>query len=330
VTVVTGRAVPIPDGSTLVAGACAGDGQATDRLIKRLGSPNKESQRVVAEAVRRTADPRLWRTLLEYLALGREGEPAEGGVAQASASLGNRVAAIVGLFVDSDPHSVASRQSVLLTALEDPCPEVRITAASLLGLQGDPRAAELLLEAVNSAAPAVGARAVDALGVLRLERSAAVLVDALRSDHEQLHHAATHALSGFGPGAVSALAGALRAPQEHVRWHAARALGQIGHPSAAEALATALSDPDSNVRYAAAEALAEIGGEAIPSFLERLTRHAASENVRQAARHMINSLHADELKARLQPLLDVLYAPGAGAQVQIVAARLQQMWRTTT
>jgi HEAT repeat protein len=327
VSAVTGRAVLGPDRAALVAGACAGDGEATVRLLEGLASPNKVTQSLVMQAVRRAADPRLWQTLLESLAL--EGPIEAVSMAGRAATVSSRgsEAAIIELFVDSSPDSPAVRQEVLHSALKDPRLSVRITAASLLGLQGDARAADLLVDGLGSVPPAIGARAVNALGVLRLDRSAAVLVEALRSEHEELHHAATHALSGFGPGAVSALAGALRAPQGHVRWHAARALGQIGHASASEPLAGALSDPDSNVRFAAAEALAEIGFEAVPSFLDRLTRHAAHEAERQAARHLINSLHADDLKARLQPLLDVLYAPGGSSQVQIVAARLLQAWR---
>jgi HEAT repeat protein len=126
--------------------------------------------------------------------------------------------------------------------------------------------------------------------------------------------------------------------RSRVGWRIARAAGacplacgacpgQIGDASAAEPLTAALSDPDSNVRFAAAEALAEIGSEALPCVLDRLSRHAASESVRQAARHLINTVHADDLKARLQPLLDVLYAPGGSSQVQVVAARLLQAWR---
>ncbi len=298
------------------------------RLLEGLASPNKVTQSLVVQAVRRTADPRLWQTLLESLSLERPIESGSSAGRGAPLSPQAGEAAIIELFVDSSPDSHAVPQAVLHAALEDSRLAVRITAASLLGLQGDGRAADLLVDGLGSVAPTVGARAVTALGVLRLERSATVLVEALRSEHEELHHAATRALSGFGPGAVSALAGALRAPQEHVRWHAARALGQIGHASAAEPLAAALSDPDSNVRFAAAEALAEIGGAAIPSFLDRLARHAAHETERQAARHLINSLHADDLKTRLQPLLDVLYAPGGSSQVQIVAARLLQAWRT--
>jgi len=330
VTIVTGRAGPLPEGGELVAIACSGDDAATQRMLERLGSSNKAIQSALSQAIRRTAPHGLWRRLLDHLAHENFAEPSPAATPGARPASPNRSAAIVGLFVEEDPLSAATRQAVLLEGLSDPCPEVRVTAASLLGLRGDARAADLLLEAVHSAAPGVGARAVDALGVLRLKGSAPALVDALRSENEELHHAATHALSGFGPGAVPALAGALRAPQEHVRWHAARALGQIGHASAADSLAGALGDPDSNVRFSAAEALAEIGSEAIPNFLERLARHAASEAIRQASRHMINSLHQDELKARLQPLLDVLHAPGAGTQVQIVATRLLETWPSTT
>ena len=326
-TIVTGRAGPLPDGGELVAIACSGDDGATQRMLERLGSPNKSIQSALSQAIRRTAPPGLWRRLLDHLAHENLAEPGAGACPAEPRASPNRSSAIVRLFVEEDSPSAATRQAVLLEGLRDPCGEVRVTAASLLGMCGDARAADLLVDAVQTAAPGVGARAVEALGVLRLDGSAPALVDALRSENELLHHAATRALSGFGPGAVPALTGALRAPQEHVRWHAARALGQIGHASAADSLAGALGDPDSNVRCAAAEALAEIGSEAIPSFLERLARHAASEAIRQASRHLINSLHQDDLKARLQPLLDVLYAPGAGPQVQIVGARLLQAWR---
>ncbi|OGO51016.1 MAG: hypothetical protein A2Z30_07450 [Chloroflexi bacterium RBG_16_64_43] len=329
-TIVAGSVGPLPDGGELVAIACSGDDAATQRMLERLGSPNKAVQSALSQAIRRTAPAGLWRRLLDHLARENLAEAVAGATPAVRPGSPNRSSAIVKLFVEEDSHSAATRQAVLVEGLSDPCGEVRVTAASLLGMCGDARAADLLLDAVQSAAPGVGARAVDALGVLRLDRSAPTLVEALRSDNELLHHAATHALSAFGPGAVPALAGALRAPQEHVRWHAARALGQIGDASAADSLAGALGDPDSNVRFAAAEALAEIGCKALPSFLERLARHATSEAIRQASRHLINSLHQDDLKARLQPLLEVLYAPGAGTQVQIVAARLLQAWRNTS
>ena len=68
--------------------------------------------------------------------------------------------------------------------------------------------------------------------------------------------------------ATSALIGALSDDDEHVRWHAARALGAIGAPAAESvpALSEALSDEKPMVRAHAARALGEIGDSAGSTF----------------------------------------------------------------
>jgi len=52
VTIVTGRAGPLPDGGELVAIACSGDDGATQRMLERLGSPNKSIQSALSQAIR--------------------------------------------------------------------------------------------------------------------------------------------------------------------------------------------------------------------------------------------------------------------------------------
>ena len=77
------------------------------------------------------------------------------------------------------------------------------------------------------------------------------------------------ALSELGICAEPALLQALHHPDNHVRWHAARLLGQIGDPRAVDVLVTGLWDEDQQVRWATARVLANLDMPAVPAMSAR-------------------------------------------------------------
>ena len=73
-------------------------------------------------------------------------------------------------------------------------------------------------------------------------------------------------------GTTDTLIEALYHPDSHVRWHAARALGQIGNPRGIDTLVEGLHDDHPAVRWATASVLASLDAQAIPSILRALIR----------------------------------------------------------
>ena len=114
------------------------------------------------------------------------------------------------------------------------------------------------------------------------------------------------ALSELGICAEPALLQALHHQDNHVRWHAARLLGQIGDPRAVDVLVTGLWDEDQQVRWATARVLANLDMPAVPAILEALSHQPLTEEFRQAAFHALHSMTNQATQAYLQPLLRVL------------------------
>lgn len=323
-----------PAEAEMLARAVAGDPEAVNTMLRQLSSPNQWLRRIILEAIQDTADLILWQRLLACWALHqwRVRDVEEPGFPRWIMRETTEAIepALTGLFVEDDrPEIVPLKLAVLHEGLTDPNCRIRNASATLLGLRGDGRAIDTLIEAVRSGEPECRLRATRALGALKDPRGGWVLVEALASDDEPLHHKATEALSAMGDKAIPALVEALKHPRQHVRWHAVRALGEIGAACVAANLADTLDDADYGVRWAAAEVLSGLGSEAVRAILERLSSHALSEGMRQAAYHSLHQLQRGELQTRLQPLLDALHGPGAIAEAPMVAFRLLQAWKTS-
>jgi HEAT repeat protein len=274
--------------------------------------------------------------------------------------------------VDTGPSAereLELKLGVLLPALESPEALNRWAAAYVLGLRGNLRAVPVLDEIITTTcevesaltaqksghAPAGGPRtktpaeaeelsldqcvrwqlrAVQALETLNDIACGPPLVKALANPQRVVHHAAGQALAELGRSAEPALLNALHFPDPHVRWHAARALGQIGDLRAIDTLAEGLYDDNQEVRWTTARVLANLDGPAIPAILQILVRHPVNEPLRQTAFHALNGmsgLHQPEIQAYLKPLLDELRRPSAAAtsstDAPMIAQRLLADWK---
>jgi HEAT repeat protein len=117
-------------------------------------------------------------------------------------------------------------------------PEARSALASTIAVRGSPESKRIVLP---------------------------LLLRELKSAKESTRWNAAQKLGAIGRDAASAVAPlteSLRDPQQLVRHHAAKSLGQIGSRNAVPALVAALRDPHANVRAEAARAIYLIGDDA--------------------------------------------------------------------
>ncbi len=129
------------------------------------------------------------------------------------------------------------------------------------------------------------------------------------------------ALVQIGAGAVPALLSALDAPQQHVRWEAAKSLTDIAEPAAAERLITALGDKDPDVRWVVGVALIALGRGAVQPLLTTLTKSDLRDSVYQGAHHVLHDLaKRTELASVLEPVLKALAHPEPETAVPLAAA----------
>ncbi len=306
----------------------AGEPGAFGTLLRQLSSDNPWLRDMITEIIYDCDEPELWLGLLTGLALrGWEmgGESARGLTPEAQRRLED---AILNLFTVDKPEaaSTAVKQVEAAEALGYADQRVRSLAAVILARRGDARGLADLQAAVTRGDPDERRRAVPALGKLDDERAAWILVEVLASDDEVLESAAVQALDELGPLATPALRMALEHDRDHVRWHAARALGAIADPDTAPALAHALADPDYRVRWAAAEALVNLGPAAVPAILEALTRPMPVSDSLKAARYALHRIGPHHMQAWLEPLLHALDGAAAPAEAPGVAYRLLQEW----
>jgi len=116
------------------------------------------------------------------------------------------------------------------------------------------------------------------------------LVAALASKNPAERQAARGALVEVGRAAVGPLLVALHAPEQHLRWEAAKTLGGIAHPDAAERLVEALGDKDGDVGWVVAEALIALGRDAVKPLLTALITSENAQRLYRGAHHVLHDL----------------------------------------
>jgi HEAT repeat protein len=159
--------------------------------------------------------------------------------------------------------------TALASALRDPEWRVRWRAADALGKLGDPAAVPDLLAMLADDSKDVRVSAAWALGRIGHDSAIEGLAKLLHDREWRVRWGAAEALWEIGAAAIPALIELLREQDDYVRRAAMRALAQIGSP-AIPALIAALEDSNWDVRWTAANALHEIGDAAVPALVEAL------------------------------------------------------------
>lgn len=192
---------------------------------------------------------------------------------------------IVDLLRDfGDPDAVIA----LAGALRDPEWRVRFKAADALGRVGSEAAVPDLVEMLTDSAKDVQIAATWALGKIKHESAIPALVKLLRDREWRVRWAAAESLWCIGEIAIPALLETLRDPDDYVRRAATRALTEIGEPAIPELIKT-LADNNWDVRWSAAAALQDIGNLAVPALVVALEAEnwqaawAAAETLKRIA-----------------------------------------------
>lgn len=344
--------------------AVSGDIHMASTVLQYMSSTNQDLRRMMQSAVHDHQNPKVWRYLLNYLALhtwedaywqvGLADPPGERAQieldwAEASKKLSTHAVvdclqSVVEVYAldeslaetnikDEILHKILSHSGNTAPSIPPNQMQrmrlVRYAAAYVSGLRTDGTVIPLLEEMIDQAALTWKVRAVQALGVIQDQRCCPALLKALAMDINPLHQEASRTLNAMGALARSCWEEALHHPSSHVRWHAARGLGQIGDASAIEVLAQGLYDDNQAVRWVTARVLANLNSTAIPAILNVLTRQRLSEPFRQAAYHALHAMPSRLTQEYLQPLLQALKSPAANVEAARQAQHMLLEWKHT-
>lgn len=311
----------------LLKQALQGDRESRRKIFLYLSAADPRLRQIMQTAIHNDDNPRLWKQLLSCLAIQCWGEHMDSD-RRVDQEASQRIdQSITDVFVE-DWHEweESLKNHVLHKALQEPQVEFRYASAYLLGLRGEDKMIPMLDEILNTAVKSWKVRAVQALAAIGEERCATPLIKALVMDRGALHSEAGRALQDLGPLAEKAWRVALSHPDSHIRWHAARSLGESADNQSIEILAEGLSDNSHKVRWATADVLAHIGPRAVPATLKVISRSTLSAPTRQAAYHALHGVLSRRLRERLKPILEALQSPTASIEAPAIAHRLLQEW----
>lgn len=323
--------------------ATAGDLKAALSVLSYLTSSIRDLRTLMQTAIHEAGNERIWRHLLTWLALGVWGdwtqsedaplqplnwqEPVPGATAHAI---------IEAFTTDHSEAERALKQRVLHQGL-DSSGRIQHASACLLGLRGDASAIPVLEQIILDTTRVPLKRrgpagdwsilAVEALAAIDDPRCGPPLLVALADGHGELHRAANRALRDLGSTVADTLVKALNHSDSHVRWHAARALGQTGNPIGIETLVEGLHDEHPAVRWATASVLASLDAQALPYILRALIRQPLTEPYRQAVYHALHAMPSRHTRIYLQPLLEALQGSASGERAPAIAQKMLAEWR---
>lgn len=264
-----------------------GDRRAVPALIRALHQEDWRVREASAAALARFKAAVAVPALLEVLRQSRAAGPFGGGAPNQVVLRALREIGTAGL-------------PVLIDALSDEDPRLRLSIIDLLVAIGDPDAVPGLIGALDDPEPIVRWNAAQALGALGGSSTVPDLLRLLTDASDEVRLSAAWALGHIGSeAAIDALIARLRDRDWRMRWAAAQALWEIGAP-AVPALIASLHDPEALVRRAAARTLAEIGAPAIPALIGVLS--AAEWDVRWSAAAALTEIGAPAVPALVEVL----------------------------
>jgi len=319
-----------PKQGKLVLKAADGQAKAVNDVLMYLSSANPNLCRIMQETVHDCCEGEIWGILLACLATHHWSfgiNSDRRGYSEASKRIDLSIIEV--FLIDEHEFETVIKEEVLSQALEDPEPKMRQAAAYIAGMRGDIRAVPILAETIRTGNRDWQLRAVKALAVLGDESCVLPLVSALTMNREKLHREARRALIGMGELAEPAWVDLLKHPDSHIRWEAARGLGDIGDARAAPILVEGLLDSNYAVRWATADVLARLGESAVPAMLKFISYRIMTERSRQAAYHALHGIKSRETRARLEPLLNALRNSTASGEVSTIAHRLLVEWESS-
>jgi hypothetical protein len=141
-------------------------------------------------------------------------------------------------------------------------------------------------------------------------------IEGLRSRDGWVRLKARGALTLMGSRAVPELLPLLKAPEDGVRWEAAKTLAEIADARAVPELVAVLEDRNSDVRWLAAAGLIAMRGRALVPLLEALLGRSDSVWLQEGAHHVLHSLAKTDLGDVVAPVLAALEGGDPGFAVQ--------------
>lgn len=315
----------------LLESCAVGDAASITRLLKLLGHPTPELRHAYQDAIHQANHVNLWRGLISVLAdrvwetIPGEPKPIHLHPDQEH-QLRIDESILELLAEDQSPAEVDTKTMALRESARSNSLQQRYIANYLLVSRGEWDAIPTLKELFPKTTLEWQLRTVRLLGKQGITAAGTLLIDALGSSNRILHHEAHQALKALGVHATEAWISALEHPNSHIRWHAARGLGELGDTRAIRILVTGLRDDNAAVRWATANLLARIGDRAVPAILEEISRKPLDEPSRQVVYHALNGMSGRDLRNRLAPIIEALHGFGADLLAPMIAQKLLTEW----
>lgn len=118
------------------------------------------------------------------------------------------------------------------------------------------------------------------------------LINDLKSKDGIKRQMARIALVEIGDEAIHPLIALLYSQEDHTRWEAIKAIGQIGSANSIPVLINFLKDDEFDIRWLAAEGLINIGQPSIKPLVSSLLKDYRSVFLREATHHVLKDLKA--------------------------------------